>query len=160
MSYYPAHLLKKQQLYEPETKNNQIGNSVDKLIKEAQYNKDWAGVDIYYGDQTNDFGYQTQNDRFILNERIRQERSRERELDRLTRHSGIIKPKKLHEYTVLEHFIRMKDELFSLLDELLQGNITIQTFTKNNRLIYLGLLLVIFVSFYLLFVELINFITY
>ncbi len=42
-----------------------------------------------------------------------------------------------------EILVNFKDTLFNLIDDLLQYKFTIDTFTKNNRLLYLGMLLII-----------------
>lgn len=54
------------------------------------------------------------------------------------------KEKQLHEYTFIELLVNMKDALFDILDDIASFNITSETFTKNNRLFYLGLLMIIF----------------
>lgn len=44
-------------------------------------------------------------------------------------------------------FIDMKDSIFDTMDDILQGKFTFNTFTKNNRLFYLGFVLVLIVIF-------------
>lgn len=41
----------------------------------------------------------------------------------------------------------VKDSMFNLLDDLLQGNFTMDTFIKNHRLFYLGIIFVIIAVF-------------
>lgn len=55
-----------------------------------------------------------------------------------------VKEKKLHEYTFIELVINMKNAIFDILDDIASLNITIETFTKDNRLFYTGLLMIIF----------------
>lgn len=52
--------------------------------------------------------------------------------------------KLLHELTFFELVVGMKNNFFDLLDDITSGNINNETWTKNNRLFYIGLLIVIF----------------
>jgi len=54
------------------------------------------------------------------------------------------KEKLLHELTFYELMVNMKNSFFDVLNEVIVGNITKETFTKNNRLFYIGLLLILF----------------
>lgn len=47
--------------------------------------------------------------------------------------------------------INTKDSLFQILDDLLQHKFKIDTFTKNNRLFYIGLILIFIASFMYLY---------
>jgi hypothetical protein len=55
-----------------------------------------------------------------------------------------IRDKLLHELTFIELLINMKNEFFDILDDMASLNISLETFTKRNRLFYIGLLLLIF----------------
>ena len=50
--------------------------------------------------------------------------------------------RKIYNENIGRILINMKDELFDLLDDLIQNKIEIKTFTKNNRLFYIGILFV------------------
>lgn len=52
--------------------------------------------------------------------------------------------------------INMKDELFDTLDDLLQGYFNLSTFTKNNRLFYIGILLIIISIFIFAYMQAIS----
>ena len=57
--------------------------------------------------------------------------------------------KKLHDMSVLDIMIGIKDAWFNLIDDLLSKNISIDTFTKDNRLFYFGItILIITVALY------------
>ena len=57
--------------------------------------------------------------------------------------------KKLYDMSVLDIMIGIKDTWFNLIDDLLSKNISIDTFTKDNRLFYFGItILVITVALY------------
>jgi hypothetical protein len=59
----------------------------------------------------------------------------------------IVKKEKLiHEYTFYELIVNMKNAIFDILGEVVANDVTIDTFTKNNRTFYLGLLLLIFAT--------------
>ena len=52
--------------------------------------------------------------------------------------------------TIIDFLIKIKDSWFYLIDDLLLQNFSINTFTKNNRLFYIGLTFILF-SIVLLF---------
>jgi len=47
--------------------------------------------------------------------------------------------------------INTKDTLFEILDDMLQGNFSSNTFTKNNRLFFIGITMIIIACFILLY---------
>lgn len=53
-------------------------------------------------------------------------------------------PKATYNITPSEFIINMKDEVFSTFDDALGGDIHVRTFTQGNRLIYLGIFIMIF----------------
>jgi hypothetical protein len=59
--------------------------------------------------------------------------------------------KKLHEYTIGELAFGMKNTIFDIINDLLNLNFTIDVFTKNNRLFYVGLFINIIVLIIYLF---------
>jgi len=72
------------------------------------------------------------------------ERKEKDELEKLTQVEVL---PKLHELSIARILINFKDSLFETLDDLLAFKFELETFTKNNRLFYLGLLIVLFVTF-------------
>ena len=57
----------------------------------------------------------------------------------------------LHELSIGDILINTKDSSFELLDDLLQFKYNKETFTKNNRLFYLGVFLIIISMFIFLY---------
>jgi hypothetical protein len=77
----------------------------------------------------------------------RQERVK-RESQKIIDLSQVEVKKKLHEMSIGEILLTMKDEIFALLDDLINGKFELDTFLKNNRLFFIGLLILLFVYFY------------
>ena len=59
---------------------------------------------------------------------------------------------KIKDLSMTNIFIGIKDSWFELLDELLDHNFSITTFTKNNRLFYLGITIFIIASLLYLYI--------
>lgn len=59
--------------------------------------------------------------------------------------------KKPYELSIAEIFVAIKDSWFGLLDDLLQQQFYVETFTKQNRLFYIGLTIVIIVIMFYLY---------
>lgn len=55
-------------------------------------------------------------------------------------------PKPVYKYSIGEIFIGIKDSWFDILDDILQYGITQDTFTKNNRLYFIGITFIFLVS--------------
>jgi hypothetical protein len=53
----------------------------------------------------------------------------------------------VYNQSVPKIILDVKDSLFNLLDDLLQGKIELETFFKNNRLFYLGITLIFIAIF-------------
>jgi hypothetical protein len=53
--------------------------------------------------------------------------------------------KRINELTILEILSGIKQTWFGITNDLLQSHINLDTFTKENRLFYLGLTLIIFI---------------
>lgn len=77
---------------------------------------------------------------------------KKKELDRQEFEDNVLKelnkpkPKKeLYELGIVEIFIRTKDSIFDLLDDLLQGDLNYNTFLKDNRMFFLGLFIILLV---------------
>jgi len=61
------------------------------------------------------------------------------------------KPKKIHELSLFEIMINMKNSVFDVIDDIVSMNISSDTFLKDNNLLYLGLLFFIFgITLYIL----------
>jgi len=71
--------------------------------------------------------------------------------DRLSILNQNIAGKPLRNMTIFDIFIGIKNTWFFILDDLLQQKFTIDTFSKDNRLFYIGITLIFFgISIYLL----------
>ena len=58
--------------------------------------------------------------------------------------------KQIYELSIGEIIINIKDAWFEILDDLLQQDFTLETLTRNNRLFYIGLtIIIIFIAIYL-----------
>jgi hypothetical protein len=82
--------------------------------------------------------------------------SRERESERLARLNREVPRKPLNELSTGEILIGVKDAWFGIIDDLLQAKFTMSTLTKENRIFFIGLTLIIIVIImylYNLFVE-------
>jgi len=53
--------------------------------------------------------------------------------------------KRINELTILEILSGIKQTFFGIINDLLRRHITLDTFTKDNRLFYLGIILIIFI---------------
>lgn len=64
------------------------------------------------------------------------------------------KPKEfrpIYKYSLGEILINTKDSLFEILDDILQKRFSPETFTKNNRLFYLGIFIIFVACFVFLY---------
>lgn len=59
--------------------------------------------------------------------------------------------KMVHEYSIGEIVIGIKDTWFELLDDMLQYEISLELFTKKNRLYFIGMTILIIVGFLFIF---------
>jgi hypothetical protein len=77
---------------------------------------------------------------------IRREKIIDKNIDanKLNKLNDIIKQKPIYENSLMEIIYNTKTELFYILDDLLQQNISWNILTKNNRLFYIGITLIIF----------------
>lgn len=64
---------------------------------------------------------------------------------------SIDKQKNIHQYTVGELLLGMKNAILNVFNDLLKLKFTVKTFTKQNRLFYLGLFIIIVVLIIYLF---------
>jgi hypothetical protein len=76
---------------------------------------------------------------------IRREKIIDKNIDinKLNKLNDIIKQKPIYENSLMEIIYNTKTELFYILDDLLQQNISWNILTKNNRLFYIGITLII-----------------
>lgn len=70
---------------------------------------------------------------------------REQDKEKLGELNKITYRKKITEMSVGEIMIGVKDTWFDLIDDLLQRKFSFETFTKNNRMFFMGLTIVIIV---------------
>lgn len=73
-------------------------------------------------------------------DKIRQDKLRKEKLREL---SGLHGEKRLYDYSIFETLINMKDAVFDILDDVICFNIDLKIFTKNNRMYYIGIILII-----------------
>jgi len=75
----------------------------------------------------------------------RQKKSRlEREAQYLESKTVVKREKLLHELSFYELVVNTKNTVFNIMDEIVNNKVTKETFIKDNRLFYIGLLLIIF----------------
>lgn len=68
----------------------------------------------------------------------------QKKLDLLTQESNI-ENEKIQNQSIIQLVIGIKNTWFDILDDMLGGKIKLTTFTKNNRLFYIGLTVIIIV---------------
>lgn len=85
------------------------------------------------------------NKKFEEDKELTKQLSKERERERLERLNIEKNQKTIAELSVVEILIGIKDTWFELIDDLLQGKFNTATFTKNNRLFYMGITIVLVV---------------
>jgi len=96
-----------------------------------------------YRSNSNDFDI-NKFDRFY--EQYREKRKREMKKKMIKKLAELNIPEEkipIYNESIGSILTNMKDSLFQLMDDILQHKFTINTFTKNNRLFYLGLIFVI-----------------
>jgi hypothetical protein len=73
-----------------------------------------------------------------------QEEGKKKEADDIANLNVKFREKRVHELTIGELLVNMKDAMFDTIDDMLGFDFSVETFTKNNRLFYLGLFVVLF----------------
>lgn len=111
-------------------------------------------LDFYTGN--GEFNIQKFNKVFRDQQKGRTTYYEELEKQRLDKLKEIQEEKKLGQYTVGEHFIRMKDSFLGIIEDLQQEETPDNVLTKDNRLFYIGLLLLTFFLFYVILRFLVN----
>lgn len=91
----------------------------------------------------NNFDEKKFNDEFEQNIEHNKKLQEKLKKQRLNELNGLHGDKRLYEYSISETFINMKDCVFDILDDILCLNVDTKLFTKNNRLYYIGILLII-----------------
>lgn len=131
-----------------------LDNSPDKLSKSdniySQINDDLEikKSDIYID---NTFNLDLFNKKYEDIRKKKQKIVKDTEQKRLSKLNITEFTKKIHEYTVGELLFKLKDSIFGILGDLLRFRFRLDTFTKNNRLFYLGLLILIIILIIYLF---------
>jgi heme/copper-type cytochrome/quinol oxidase subunit 1 len=72
----------------------------------------------------------------------------DKRLDKLNTQKIQLKP---YQLSIAQIFITMKDSWFELIDDLLQRQFYVETFTKKNRMFYIGLTIIIIVIIFYLY---------
>ena len=125
----------------------QLNNKPDKLEpSDSIYGqlRDDLQFDRYdVTDEKNTFDLDKFNKKYEDVRKRRQKLLMNKQEDKLRKLNITTFKKKLHEYTVGEYAFGMKDAILGILGDLLRLQFTIQTFTKNNRLFYLGMFILI-----------------
>lgn len=85
------------------------------------------------------------NQKFEQDKELTKQMIRNRERDRLEKLNENNTKKSIGELSVVEILVNMKDAWFETMDDLLSGKFNYDTFTKNNRLFYYGLTIIIVV---------------
>lgn len=99
-------------------------------------------VNLNRGDFNIDFNKNFEKEK-ELTIQLNKQKEKDR-IDKLNQESQN-KPKSIYELSVTEILINLKDTWFELIDDLLQGKFNINTFTKNSRLFYIGITLIVIV---------------
>lgn len=89
------------------------------------------------------FDVQEFNKQFELDKEQRKLIAQEKDLQKLRQLNETIVEKKLYENTVSDIIIGIKNSWFNLLDDLLEQKFSISIFTRENRLFYIGITLII-----------------
>lgn len=91
------------------------------------------------------------NKRFEQAKELASSRVKENERLRLENLNSEITQKNITQLSVIEILIGIKDTWFELIDDLLQRKFNSNTFTKENRLFYIGVTIIVIVIFIYLF---------
>lgn len=109
---------------------------------------------------SNNFDFYTSSGEFnlaLFNKTFREEQLkriaffRNEERKRLEELNNLNPPEpKLHELTIGQHIINAKNTVFDIIEDLLTKPLTTDILTKNNRLFYIGIILMIVYVVYLI----------
>lgn len=84
------------------------------------------------------------NTGFEREKKEQKELNKDKQNARLNLLNDVVNNKPIYKQTIGEILIGIKDTWFYLIDDLLQQKFTLDTFTKENRLFYIGITLLIF----------------
>jgi len=102
--------------------------------------------DLDYNDNNPDIDNFDRNyEQYILKRKKNMKQKMALRLAELNNDNPIDTP--IYSKNIASIIIDTKDALFDLLDDLLQHKFTIDTFTKNNRMFYIGLILILIALF-------------
>lgn len=82
------------------------------------------------------------NQQYLINRDKRFNKLKKEEERRLQQLNEIKYKKKLHEYTIGDFLFSFKDNIFFVINALLNKNYDIKTYTENYRLLHIGLLII------------------
>lgn len=71
-----------------------------------------------------------------------------KEQDKLANFDKIEREKQLHNLSVIDHLVNMKNTFFDILYDVQSQPLTLTIFTKNNRLFYISLTLILVLFIY------------
>jgi hypothetical protein len=77
----------------------------------------------------------------------RKQKIKQMEEDRIYELNKAQTTKQIYQLSLSEILIGIKDTWFELIDDILQKNVSFTTFTKNNRLFFIGLTIIIIILF-------------
>lgn len=106
-------------------------------------NSGLAGIDMTPSD-TKKFDLGRFNKEFERNKEITLESQRLKDLDKLNALAQETERVSLYDLSLLQIIVNAKDSWFNLLDDLLDQRFELSTFTKDNRLFYIGLTIIVF----------------
>jgi hypothetical protein len=125
---------------------NNFGRNIWSVDQSKFYdNSGLGGIDVIPGG-TKHFDLGKFNKEFERTKEIAQESQRLRDLNKLNALSQVQEKISLYNLSILQIIINAKDAWFNLLDDLLDQKFVLDTFIKENRLFYVGLTILFFVT--------------
>lgn len=129
---------------------NDIKNTPDfikyiNLIKQTDYYKKLENNQEIFQeelDEKEDDFNKRFNQQYLINRDKRFNKLKKEEERRLQQLNEIKYRKKLHEYTIGDFLFSFKDNIFFVINALLNKNYDIKTYTENYRLLHIGLLII------------------
>lgn len=86
------------------------------------------------------------NNQYLINNKLKKN-----EYDRLNKLNEVKYKKKLHEYSIGEFFFYFKDNIFIVINSILNKKFDIDIYTKNNRLLHIGIFIILLCLIILIF---------
>jgi len=115
--------------------------NVDQAVPRKDMTMNQDGKYLYVDPSNNKFDIDKFNryyEQYRERRRVRMKEEMNRKLTELNKPDPTIP---VYRQSIPKILLDIKDSLFNTLDDILQGKISIETFTKNNRLFYLGIAL-------------------